>query len=68
MGLEHQDISDHSLAVAHRIVTIEKSLTARLEDNEQADLTETLVRLRILLSRLSSQRPVAQQRFLERAV
>lgn len=67
MELDHQDIGDIRLALAHRIVHLESQLDGReLDDEDREEYTEEFARLTALIKRADAERPAAQRRFAER--
>ena len=67
MELNHQDIGDIRLALAHRIVHLESQLAGRgLDDEDREEYTDELARLKALIQRVDAERPAAQRRFAAR--
>jgi hypothetical protein len=64
--LDHQDIGDIRLALAHRIVHLESQLGRELDDEDREEYTEEFARLTALIKRVDAERPAAQRRFAER--
>jgi hypothetical protein len=64
--LDHQEIGDIRLALAHRIVYLESQLGRELDDEDREEYTEELARLKALIKRVDAERPAAQRRFAER--
>jgi hypothetical protein len=67
MELSHDDIGDISLALRHRIVSVQEQLDGRdLDSEDREEYTEELARLQALVKRVDAERPAAQRRFVER--
>ena len=66
MELDHQDIGDIRLALAHRIVHLESQLGRELDDDDREEYIEEHARLKALIKRVDVERPAAQRRFAER--